>query len=86
MNERRIGIGLVACFLGVMVPVCHHIVLYANMPHPPGSDNILDMRLVFESLPWIDWLYLVLMFVVGAILIISGMLNRPLHTLANATL
>jgi hypothetical protein len=84
MNERRIVLGLVACFSGLIVPVCHHIALYAIMPHPPGSNEILDMRLVFESLPWIDWLYLVVMFAVGAILIISGML-RPLDALANPT-
>jgi hypothetical protein len=77
MNEKRIALGLAAWFLGIIVPVYHHVTLYAAMANRPSNNVIIDIQLVFNYLPWIDWLYLVLMLLVGAILIVSGMIRRP---------
>ena len=77
MNEKRIGLGIAAWFLGIIVPVCHHVALFAAIANKSSSNVILDIQMVFNYLPWIDWLYLVLMLLVGAILIGSGIMKRP---------
>ncbi len=77
MNHSRIGLGLAACFLGIIVPVLHHIALHAAVAERPTNNIVTRMTNLFEYLPWVDWLYLVIMFLVGLALIISGMMSRP---------
>ena len=73
MNEKRIAIGLAAWFLGIIVPVYHHVGLHAALVNDQTNNIVTRMNSVFEYLPWIDWVYLALMFGVGAVLVISGL-------------
>ena len=73
MNNRRILIGLLAWFLGIIVPVYHHIALHAAIANQMSSNDVLRMRWVWEFIPTIEWIYLAVMWLVGAILVISGM-------------
>ena len=85
MNERRIGLGIAAWFLGIIVPIYHHIGLHAAIAHESTNNIVTRMESVFRFLPWIDWLYLALMFALGTILIVSGLVTRPPGVLANHT-
>lgn len=78
MNDRRIALGLAAWFLGIIVPVYHHVALHAAIAHEPTNNIITRIQNVFEFLPWVDWAYLTLMAATGALLVASGILNRPL--------
>jgi hypothetical protein len=78
VNHRRIAIGLLACFLGVIVPVYHHESLHAAIAHERTNNDISRMTSVWDHLPWVDWAYLVFMWLVGAILILSGLVSGPL--------
>ena len=72
MDNKRIMLGLTAWFLGIIVPVSHHVILAtAVLRRERESTNIIHR--LFETLPWIDFAYLVAMAIVGAILIITGM-------------
>jgi hypothetical protein len=72
MDIRRIMLGLAAWFLGIIVPVLHHAILVAAaLRRERVSTGIITEY--FERLPWIDYVYLLAMAVVGAILIITGM-------------
>lgn len=73
MNDKRIAIGLAAWFLGVIVPVGHHVALHAAIAHERTNNDITRMRSVWNVLPWVDWAYLSLMVLVGAILVYSGL-------------
>ena len=72
MNEKRLALGIAALFLGIIVPVYHHVALHAALAHERTNNIVTRMRTVFESLPWIDWVYLGLMWAVGLTLIASG--------------
>ena len=72
MNEKRIAIGIVACFLGIIVPVHHHIALHAAIAHERTNNNITRMQSVWDFLPWTDWAYCALMWIVGIALLLSG--------------
>jgi len=77
LNDKRIGIGLAAWFLGIIVPVYHYVGLHAALANEQTNNIITRIRDVFEWLPWIDWVYLALMTIAGSVLVVSGMLNRP---------
>mgnify|MGYP000026275048 CR=1 FL=1 len=65
-------LGLAAWFLGIIVPVLHHSILAtAALARERESANIIHR--LFETLPFIDFIYLVAMGIVGAILIATGM-------------
>jgi uncharacterized membrane protein len=72
LNNRRIFIGLIAWFLGIVVPVYHHVALHAAIAGQPFNNDILRMRWVWEFIPTIEWIYLAMMWMVGFILVISG--------------
>ena len=76
MNILRIGVGLVAWFLGILIPVLHHCLLHFAIGHGPTSNIITRSQSLFEHLPWVDWVYLLAMAVVGAILIVSGITTK----------
>jgi hypothetical protein len=73
VNHTRIAIGLAAWFLGIIVPVYHHVALHAVVTSQSTSNIITRMQSVFRHLPWIDWVYLGAMTLVGLILVISGL-------------
>ncbi|MCC6580385.1 MAG: hypothetical protein IT440_08070 [Phycisphaeraceae bacterium] len=74
MNHQRIGLGLASLFLGIVVPVCHHIAIHAAIAGEQTNNIVTRMQSIFRFLPWIDWGYLVVMTIVGVILVASGML------------
>jgi hypothetical protein len=74
LNNRRILIGLIAWFLGIIVPVYHHVALHAAIAGQPFNNDITRMRWVWEFIPTIEWIYLAMMWIVGFILVGSGLL------------
>jgi hypothetical protein len=83
LNNTRIGLGMAAWFLGIIVPVYHHVGLHAALVNQSTNNIVERIHWVFDSLPWIDWVYLALMFALGGILILSGFVSRPFGALAN---
>jgi hypothetical protein len=74
---------MAAWFLGIIVPVYHHVGLHAALVNQSTNNIVERIHWVFDSLPWIDWVYLALMFALGGILILSGFVSRPFGALAN---
>ena len=72
MNMKRISLGILAWFLGIIVPVMHHTLLHWPLAVHPTSNIVTRSKSLFQSLPWIDWVYLAAMAIVGAVLIIFG--------------
>jgi hypothetical protein len=73
MDTIRIGWGIVAMFLGIIVPVMHHVLVYWPVADQPTTNIAHRFQDIFIALPWIDWVYLVAMTIVGMVLIVSGM-------------
>lgn len=73
MNHTRIGLGLAAWFLGMLIPFLHHTLLFIAVSDQPTSNVVRTSQSMFKALPWIDWVYLLAMAIVGLILIYSGM-------------
>ena len=76
MNNTRVGLGLAAWTLGILVPVMHHVLLHWPIAQHPTPNVVTRIEGVFRSLPWIDWAFLIAMAVVGAMLIVSGMSRK----------
>ena len=78
MNITRIALGMIAWFLGIIVPVMHHVLLHWPLAAHEDlvSITILRSKALFGSLPWIEWGYLAAMAVVGLILIVSGISSK----------
>lgn len=72
MNTTKIGLGIAAWFLGILVPVMHHALLHWPIGAVSTNNIITRSQSLFRSLPWIDWVYLAAMATVGLILVISG--------------
>jgi hypothetical protein len=72
MNTKRISLGILAWFLGIIVPVMHHTLLHWPLAGLQTNNIITRSKSLFKSLPWIDWIYLAAMAIVGVMLIISG--------------
>ncbi len=74
MNHQRIALGLAAWFLGIIVPVGHHIVacLLASITRQSAL-NPYDLYRFWEALHWVEWVYMGLMAFVGLLLIRSGL-------------
>jgi len=72
MDLKKIMLGLAAWFLGIIVPVLHHAILVSHVIKAESTDIYMTV-LVFKNLPWIDFVYLLAMAIVGVILIITGM-------------
>ena len=74
MKVKRILIGTIIWTLGIFIPVFHHIMLMLAAAIEDGFKyNYHNMVKYFFDLPWIIWPYLVAMWLVGAILVISGL-------------
>jgi len=72
MNCTRIGLGIAAWFLGILIPVMHHLLVHWPLADQQTNNIITRSQHVFKFLPWIDWVYLASMAIVGAVLIVSG--------------
>ena len=78
MNTNRIAWGIIAWFLGIIVPVMHHVLLHWPLA---GQDNSVSIRVIqsrqlFAALPWVDWVYLAAMALVGLVLVVSGISSK----------
>ena len=73
MNYPQMGLGIAAWFLGILIPVMHHVLLHWPLASQQTNNIITRSRHLFGALPWIDWIYLTAMRAVGAVLIVSGM-------------
>jgi hypothetical protein len=72
MGIKKIAVGIAAWFLGIIVPVMHHVLLHWPLAAQRTSNTITRSQSVFRDLPWIDWAYLIAMGLVGLALINSG--------------
>jgi len=76
MKTSRIGWGVIALFLGILVPTMHHVLLHWPAASQPHSNPLLRAELMLRALPWVDWAYLGIMTVVGLMLVMSGMESK----------
>ncbi len=72
MNCTKIGLGIAAWFLGILVPVMHHILLHWPIAGNQTDNIVTRSQSIFKYLPWMDSVYLYAMAVVGLLLILSG--------------
>ena len=76
MNTARICLGIMAWFLGIIVPVMHHVLLHWPLASQQTSNYVTRSQHLFKSLPAVDWVYLGAMAVVGLVLVVSGMRDQ----------
>ena len=76
MDTTRIGWGIITWFLGIIVPTMHHVLLHWPIAWERTGNVITRSQHVFRSLPWVDWVYLIAMAVVGFHLIVTGAKGR----------
>lgn len=59
MNHQRIALGLAAWFLGIIVPVGHHVAacLVASITRQSAL-NHFDQYRFWAVLHWVEWVYL----------------------------
>ena len=73
MKVKRILVGTIIWTLGILVPIMQHgiisLVASRAKTHSYAYHNLIKY---FFTLPWIIWVYLIAMWLVGAILVISG--------------
>ena len=77
MDTNRMAWGIIAWFLGIIVPVMHHVLLHWPLAAQPTNNIITRSQSLFQYLPWIDWVYMIAMALVGLILIGSGIRAKP---------
>ena len=74
MKVKRILIGTIIWTLGILVPVLQHFMLMRlAVMEEHFTYRFSSMAKYFFDLPWIVWPYLVAMWLVGTILVISGL-------------
>lgn len=73
MNPKLISLGITAWFLGIIVPVMHHVLLHWPLAAQRSSNDISRMQSIFRHLPWIDWIYLAAMAIFGTLILLSGL-------------
>jgi len=73
-----------ACFedlcivVDILLPMLQHIMLMKAAVTEEGyTYSYHNMVKYFFQLPWIVWIYLVAMWLVGTILVISGLIGKP---------
>ena len=68
MSNTRAALGILAWFLGILVPVAHHCVLCLSLASSETNLSVFEAQRLFGALPWVDWVYMTAMAAVGAIL------------------
>jgi len=77
MKVKRILIGTIIWTLGVLLPVLQHIMLIKAAATEEGySYSYSNMVKYFFDLPWLIWVYLIAMWLVGTILVITGLIAK----------
>jgi uncharacterized membrane protein len=78
MKVKRILVGTIIWSLGILLPMIQHIMLMQAAVSEEGySYSYSNMVKYFFGLPWIIWVYLIAMWLVGTILVISGLRAKP---------
>jgi len=78
MKAKRILIGTIIWTLGILLPMLQHIMLMKAAVTEEGyTYSYHNMVKYFFGLPWIVWIYLIAMWLVGTILVISGLIGKP---------
>ena len=78
MKVKRILIGTIIWTLGILIPVLQYgMLMQAAVIEEGYSYSFHNMVKYFFDLPWIIWLYLIAMWLVGTILVISGLKAKP---------
>ena len=73
MDVKKILTGAVIWSLGLFVPVLHHGLLSITAIHSRShAYDYHSLVKYFSDLPWVDGVYLVIMWLVGLVLLISG--------------
>ena len=73
MDVRKILIGAIIWSLGLFVPALHHGMLAMAAIHSRNHlYNYHNLAKYFFDLPWVDGVFLVVMWLVGIVLVISG--------------
>ena len=74
---RRILVGTIIWTLGILIPVLQHgiisLVASRATTHSYAYHNLVKY---FFALPWLIWVYLIAMWLVGTILVISGLFTK----------
>jgi hypothetical protein len=78
MKVKRILVGTIIWTLGILLPMLQHIMLMQAAVTEEGySYSFHNIVKYFFALPWIVWVYLIAMWLVGTILVISGLKAKP---------
>ncbi len=73
MDSRAILSAAVIWFLGVLIPVLHHsLLMLAAVQEETYSYSFLNMMRDFRHLPWLIWLYVAGMFLLGLWLVLRS--------------
>ena len=80
MDIRKIAVGGALWFAGIIVPVLQHAFLLLDAAIASRRDTAIEnFRYTsiqnFYELPRLIWVYVAVMWVVGAILIVSGLVS-----------
>ncbi len=71
MSSKNIFHGAIIWFLGLLVPVAHHVGLMLAVMQEEGTRySYHNMAKYFFHLPWVDWVYLLAMVAAGLIIMI----------------
>ncbi len=74
MKVKRILIGTIIWTIGILVPVLQHGIISLVASHAKTRSYAYhDLVKYFFNLPWLIWVYLIAMWLVGTILVISGL-------------
>ena len=82
MDIRKIAVGGALWFAGIIVPVLQHGFILLDAAIASRKDSSVDnFRYAsiqnFYDLPRLIWVYVAVMWIVGAILIVSGLARKP---------
>jgi len=73
MDVKKILVGTIIWALGLFIPVLHHGLLsIAASQCTTATYKYHSLVKYFSDLPWVDGVYLVIMWLVGLVLLISG--------------
>jgi len=77
MKVKRILVGTIIWTFGILVPVLQHGILsFVASRSTTHSYQYHNLVKYFFDLPWIVWMYLLAMWLVGTILVITGLIAK----------
>lgn len=80
MNTRKLLSGSIVWSFGIGIPLLYHSsLLHAAVQDDDYLYGLQRMVESFFDLPWVVWIYLVAMVLVGTCLIVSGIKERDDH-------